>query len=234
MKKIIKKSVVLLAVLLIIVTVCLTGCNKTDKKFQSMTNKISYVNSELLVAEDESFYVEIASGKREKLLVADGEVGEMVNYCTLSVTPIKFDLVGGVLSFKLVGEKGEYSGECKKNIVGINQVARIADSDKVGAIKSLTLKVNEKSFDYTFQNITATGIGYLKAVESVYNNCKEELEGMFDGNKFNAEIYVKVTSDRMANPRKYYWFVNIVENSDNVLCVLVDMESGQIVAKKTR
>lgn len=234
MKKIVKKSVIIVAVLLIVVVGCLTGCDKTDKKLKAMTSKISYANSELLVAEDENFYLEVAKGNREKLLVADGEVGEMAEYCTLSVTPIKFDLVGNSLTFKLACEKGEYSGECKKNIVGINQVARIEDISKLGAIKSLTLEVGGKTFNYTFQNITASGIGYLKAIESVYNNCKNELEGMFDGNKFNAEIYVKVSSDAMANPRKYYWFVNIVENADNMLSVLVDMESGQIVAKKTR
>lgn len=219
---------------MLVAAVCLAGCKKVDKKLQAMTNSISYANSELLVAEDESFYIEVASGKREKTLIADGEVGEVVPYCMLSVTPNNFDLVGKTVSFKLVGEAGEYSGECKRNVVGVNQVADIMDANKLGTIKSVTIKIDDKTFDYTFKSITAAGINYLKAVESIYNNCKTEIEGMFDGDKFTSEIYIKVTCDRASTPKKYYWFVNVVQNSDNMLSVLVDMESGQIIAKKVR
>ena len=75
---------------------------------------------------------------------------------------------------------------------------------------------------------------YKKAVESVYNNCAEDLESMFDGNTFKSEVYIKISCDRSKNPKEYFWFVNVVENSDNMFCVLIDMQTGEVIAKKHR
>lgn len=233
-----KKSIKTFVLLCVLVASCLvfvlTGCDKTDKKLQSVKQSISYYNDQMLVSEDDNFYLEIVSGKKEKSLVADGEVGEMASYCTLSVTPVKYDMIGKVMSFKLVGEKGEFSGECSKNIVGISHIAQIADFEKLGKLNSVAIVVGDTKFDYTLQNVTEKTLNYEKAVESVYQNCKQEMENMFDGNKFKSEIYVKIACDKSKNPKKYYWFVNIVENSDNMISVLVDMETGKLIAKKQR
>ena len=83
-------------------------------------------------------------------------------------------------------------------------------------------------------SINANGIDYKQAVESVYKNCAEDLEDMFDGNEFKSEIYIKISCDRSKNPKEYFWFVNVVENSDNMFCALVDIQTGEIIAKKHR
>lgn len=233
-----KKSIKTFVLLCVLVASCLvfvlTGCDKTDKKLQSVKQAISYYNDQMFVAEDDNFYLEIVSGKKEKSLVADGEVGEMTSYCSLSVTPVKYDMIGKVMSFKLVGEKGEFSGECSKSIVGISHIAQITDFEKLGKLNSIAIVVGDTKFEYKLQNITEKALNYEKAVESVYQNCKQEIENMFDGNKFKSEIYVKIACDKSKNPKKYYWFVNVVENSDNMLCILVDMETGKLIAKKQR
>lgn len=234
MKKSIKRSLVLVSILMVVLTMSfiLVGCNKTDKKLQSMLNNVSYYNSGVYVAEDNNFYVELADGKREKALIADGEVGEMADYCMLKVTPINMDMTNRSINFKLTGDKGDYSGSLEKSIVGINFNASISEPQKLGTFKSLTITVGENEYKYELVSILQGGLDYKKAVESVYNNCQEEIKEMFDGSKFKSEIYVKISCDRSKNPKEYFWFINVVENSDNMFCVLVNMKTGEIVAKK--
>ena len=236
MKKSIHKGIIfsLIILVVLVMSVMLVGCNKVDKKLQSMQSNISYYNNEMLVAEDANFYIELVSGSREKALIADGEVGEMAEYCTMNVTPVTLDMTNRSLTFKVTGEAGVYEGSLEKSIIGINYTANIEELQKLGAIKNVTITLGEQNFEYTLSNINTNGIDYKKAVESVYNNCAEDLESMFDGNSFKSEIYIKISCDRSKNPKEYFWFVNVVENSDNIFCVLVDMQTGEIIAKKHR
>lgn len=236
MNKTIKKSIfiTILTLMTIVMAVILVGCNKVDKKLQSMQNNISYFNNQMLVGEDSNFYVEVVDGSREKTLIADGEVGEMAEYCTINVTPINLDMTNRVLTFKLTGENGVYEGSLEKSIIGINYNANVEEPQKLGALKNITIALGEQKFEYSLSSINANGIDYKKAVESVYNNCAEDLESMFDGNTFKSEVYIKISCDRSKNPKEYFWFVNVVENSDNMFCVLIDMQTGEVIAKKHR
>lgn len=234
MKKSIKKSVLVISFVLVMVimAVALVACDKTDKKLLSMQNSISYYCDQMLVAEDGNFYVEYIKGEKEVALIADGEIGEMATYCQLNVAPVNLDMTNRTITFKLSGDKGFYEGTLEKNILGINFNANISEPQNLGEIKSLTLTVGEESFEYELKSISAEPLDCKKVVENIYNNCSDDLEGMFDGNNFDREIYIKVSCDRLKQPKSYYWFVNIVENSENMFCVLVDMETGEIVAKK--
>lgn len=236
MNKTIKKSIfiTILTLMTIVMSVILVGCNKVDKKLQSMQNNISYFNNQMLVGEDSNFYVEVVDGSREKTLIADGEVGEMAEYCTINVTPINLDMTNRVLTFKLTGENGVYEGSLEKSIIGINYNANVEEPQKLGALKNITIALGEQKFEYSLSSINANGIDYKKAVESVYNNCAEDLESMFDGNTFKSEVYIKISCDRSKDPKEYFWFVNVVENSDNMFCVLIDMQTGEVIAKKHR
>ncbi len=236
MNKTIKKSIfiTILTLMTIVMAVILVGCNKVDKKLQSMQNNISYFNNQMLVGEDSNFYVEVVDGSREKTLIADGEVGEMAEYCTINVTPINLDMTNRVLTFKLTGENGVYEGSLEKSIIGINYNANVEEPQKLGALKNVTIALGEQKFEYSLSSINANGIDYKKAVESVYNNCAEDLESMFDGNTFKSEVYIKISCDRSKDPKEYFWFVNVVENSDNMFCVLIDMQTGEVIAKKHR
>lgn len=236
MKKTNKKSllIILLISVIAVMSVLLVGCNKVDKKLQSMQNNISYFNNDMLTAEDSNFYIEVVDGSREKALIADGEVGEMTEYCTLNVTPLNLDLTNKGLTFKLTGENGVYEGSLEKSIIGINYNANIEEATKLGVIKSVAIILGDQTFEYSLASINANGIDYKQAVESVYKNCAEDLEDMFDGNEFKSEIYIKISCDRSKNPKEYFWFVNVVENSDNMFCALVDIQTGEIIAKKHR
>lgn len=236
MNKTIKKSIfiTILTLMTIVMAVILVGCNKVDKKLQSMQNNISYFNNQMLVGEDSNFYIEVVDGSREKTLIADGEVGEMAEYCTINVTPINLDMTNRVLTFKLTGENGVYEGSLEKSIIGINYNANVEEPQKLGALKNVTIALGEQKFEYSLSSINANGIDYKKAVESVYNNCAEDLESMFDGNTFKSEVYIKISCDRSKDPKEYFWFVNVVENSDNMFCVLIDMQTGEVIAKKHR
>ncbi len=236
MKKSVKRSIIAISIMLVCMSlaIIMVGCDKVDKKLQSMQNSVSYYSDTMMVGEDNNFYVELVSGSRESALIADGEVGEMTAYSTLNVTPVGLDMTNRACTYKITGENGEIEGGLEKNILGISYNASISDLSKIGKVDKLFIMVGENTFEYTLTSIMEKGIDYKKAVESVYNNCSSDLEGMFDGKEFKCEIYTKISCDRSKDPKQYFWFVNIVENSDNMFCVLVDIQTGEIVAKKHR
>lgn len=234
MKKNIKKSIFVVCIMTIVAVMAMTlvGCDKTDKKLLSMQNSVSYYCNQMLVAEDSNFYAEFITGGREAALIADGEVGEMKDYCILSVTPLEIDMTNRSISFKITGDKGVYEGGLERSILGINFNANISDAQNLGVVKNLTLIVGEETFEYEFASITEEPLDYKKVVENIYNKCAEDLEQMFDGNHFEREVYIKISCDKSKQPKAYYWFVNIVEDSDSMFSVLMDIKTGEIVAKK--
>lgn len=236
MKKTIKKSIFFVSILMCILTISLVlvGCESGNKKLQSMQESVSYFNDTMFVAEDSNFYLEITKGEREKTLIADGEVGEMAGFCMINVTPISLDMTNRVLKFKLLGDKGVYEGSLEKSILGVNFSANINEVEKLGTIHTAQLIVGDEQMEYKLSSVTEGNLDYKKVVESLFNNCMDELESMFDGNKFKSEIYIKISCDRSKEQKEYYWFVNVVENSDNMFCALVDMQTGEIVAKKQK
>ena len=59
------------------------------------------------------------------------------------------------------------------------------------------------------------------------------MDGLISNGKLNAEIYIKLLNDRSNHDSKYYWYVAIV-NKEAYYAVVINPETGEIVAKKDK
>ncbi len=226
------KKYVIVAMSLLVCIGVLVGCTPAMSQLDTMKASVSYSQTELLVSSNADIRVEIAAGSREISMISDGVVSEMMEYCTLAITPLSYELYDKQMKFKLIGEKGEITGECKRAIVGINQLADIMDVESIGVVSKIVIMYEEVSVELELKSAAQGMIDYNAAVESVFNGCSAEIEPMFNGNEFLAEVHVKISRDNTSDTDKYYWYVSVTVDTDTSLYVLVDGETGAILAKK--
>ena len=226
------KKFVIVAMSLLVCIGVLVGCTPAMSQLDTMKESVSYSQTGLMVGGNADVRVEIASGSREISMISDGVVSEMMEYCTLTITPLSYELYDKQMKFKLIGEKGEISGDCKRAIVGINQMADILQIESIGAVSKIVIMYAEVSVELELTSAMEGMIDYKAAVESVYNGCKTDVEPMFDGNEFLAEVHVKISRDNTSDIDKYYWYVSVTVDTETSLYVLVDGKSGAILAKK--
>ena len=86
MKKIYFAIVLLLALSL----VCFAGCRKAPKEEEktALEKRVSVFHDAVYVGASEDFEASFITGESEKLIVIDGEVGDMAPFATLTVTPL--------------------------------------------------------------------------------------------------------------------------------------------------
>ena len=226
------KKYVIVALSLLLCVGVLVGCTPEVSRLDAMKSQVSYSQSGLVVGGNAEVRCEIATGSREISMISDGVASDLMEFCTLSITPIKYELYSKHFTFKLVGDKGEVSGECKKAIIGINQVADIMDVESLGTLTKLVVTYEEVVIELELTNAMEGMLTCDKVVESVYNSLTAEIEPMFDGNEFLGEVHAKITRDTGAEGVKYYWYVSITVSTDNNIYVLVDGATGAILAKK--
>ena len=226
------KKYVIIALSLLLCVGVLVGCTPEVSRLDAMKGEVSFSQTGLMVGGNEDLRCEIASGAREISMISDGVASEMMDYCTLSITPLKYELYGKQFSFKLVGDKGEISGECKKAIVGINQVADIMDLKSLGNLTKIVIAYEEITVELELTNAMEGMLSFDKVVECVFNGCSAEIEPMFDDNDFLGEVHAKISRDSSSDVVKYYWYVSITVSTDNNIYVLVDGVTGSILAKK--
>lgn len=227
------KKYVIVALSLLLCVGVLVGCTPEISRLDAMKGEVSYMQDGLMVGGNEAIKCEVASGSREISMISDGVASEMMDFCTLTITPLDYELYNKQFSYKLIGDKGEVSGDCKKAIIGINQVADIMDLAALGNITKIVVTYDEVVIEIDLANAIEGMIDYNVAIESVFDGCMTELEPMYDENKFMAEVHAKITCDNNStDTAKYYWYISVVESTDSSLHVLIDGASGDILAKK--
>ena len=227
------KKYVIVALSLLLCVGVLVGCTPEVSRLDAMKDGVSYMQDGLMVGGNEVVKCEVASGSREISMISDGVASEMMDYCTLTITPLDYELYNKQFSFKLIGDKGEVAGDCKKAIIGINQVADIMDLAALGTLTKIVVTYEEVVIEIELANAMEGMIDYNAAIESVYNECMTELEPMYDENEFLAEVHARITCDNnTTDTAKYYWYISVVESTDSSLYILIDSASGAILAKK--
>lgn len=137
-------------------------------------------------------------------------------------------------SYTLVGDKGELNGECKRAVVGINQVADVLEVTKIGNIAKIVIRYDEEKTELELTNITKNIINGMTALEKVYADCKDNFTAMFADDNFGAEVHIKLTMDRSNADSKYLWYVSVYGDKDCNIYALVDTVSGELVAKRIK
>lgn len=216
-----KKLVILM---LVMVTLFTTGCDKKVEKREVLLDYISYIQEVSYVGENEKFTVIIDEGKKEEVFVDDGKIGKIVDFTTVKVIP-KQDVKGNKLQVVLLSTE-ENSVELTKDMFTGCFEASCSDKKEYTSIK-----IDGEEIALT--NSLADCITIDKLFEILRVELKEEIESGFCDNKFTKEFYIKLVRDNNSIKNAYY-YVALISGENTFDSLLIDCKTGKVLTKKVK
>lgn len=194
-------------------------------------DNISYRHTSYHVGMTEGLKVIIQSGQRESPYIADGEAGELVEFCVITLKPTKAEATGKTYTFRITAGSEEIKGVMSKDVFGTGFTKDVG-KDIGNVITSITFSDGEKDYPIELENMMANAIiSEKEALDISANEFKEQLSALEEEGK-KSEIYVKFVCDTTGDESFYYWYVAHVLESGNYFAVLLDIVSGDVIAKR--
>ena len=230
------KKVYSAIVLLLALSLCVfAGCRKTPEKEEktALEKRVSTYHDAVYVGASEDFEASFVTGESEKLIVIDGEVGDMAPFATLTVTPLSAALFNNTYTYLLKGENGERTGDLAKDVVGASFSAEVKDAKEIGKILSLTVKAEGiLESEVPLLNKLDGAITWKQALQKAGEELKEVIEQESDTGNLRREIYVKLVNALSAEDAPYYYYVSFIKSPSDYWALLLDPTTGEVISKK--
>ena len=223
MKKIFLTS--LLLVLTLVFSAC--GANKIDV----VLDNLAEVRYNVFSGENEEFSATFMSGKREDPYIVNGTCEKQTEFGMLCVKYKKSDMPI-VAQYKLDVNGTEYTGNLEYNkydstlMVDIKKV--VDDNAKINLTISTTNGDLTCALDAKTDNLQIT---WRSALEIALETLDTKIDEYFSKGKLNGEVYIKIITDLNSNFDTYYWYVSIVGINGNTNGVIIDPQTGEVVAQ---
>ena len=191
---------------------------------------VSYKATAYLIGSSERFNLTVISGTRESPYLMDGERGDMVEFCTITLKPASGDVIQDSCTYEVYVGEDKYTGSLNKDTFGTTMSGDIG-VDIGEDLTSVKIKIGEESEDIMLENMMANAlISGEDAIEIARNALSDTLANLPEGDK--REIYLKFVSDVTGRESVYYWYVAYVGEGGKYSAVLIDIVSGDIIAKR--
>ena len=196
----------------------LTACGKQTNI--NLDNLVIEQRENLFVAQDSLYQVSYSGGMREQDYAFDGVKTEMVPFGIVTFNRLNFDGV-------------EYTGTLENDQIENSYSIDLG----VNALNTSTINVKIDFTGYSFNqelsNVSSEfAVDQASALKIANNELSSQLKNIVtDSNK--VEVVQKIVRD-YATPEvsNYYWYVGAVSTNGETLGVLIDANSGEILAKK--
>lgn len=210
------------AALLMLLAPALTGCGGGC----DYSSHISELRSDIFRAETEEFTVTLSCITREYPYATDGVVCPVTNLVEITLSPAAVTAepysvfcdcgqrtVGGEMSFRNFAGDFFYS-ESVEAFPEKSVSLRVEWGDEVREITATSVK-NDKT------------LSPYEALDRAVDAERQRVGQMTEGGTFYGEFYV-----RLLRRDKNYYYVGIVNKSGGVLSLLLDGETGEVLARR--
>ena len=207
----------------------MTACKKSEE--QAIEEAISEVRQVCYYGKSDNYSVNVFSGRRESPYAADGVSRDKVDFAILQLTP---KVAGRVEYGYTVNVNGqEYTGKFQENPFGGSFSADL----KIVLPETVSMKVVIQNGEHkeeveVFNVLNESSVDWKGALQLARTEFADVFEKQYQDGTLHAEIYIKLLNDRINPASKYYWYVAVV-TQDSYSALVIDPESGEIIAKKT-
>lgn len=225
------KKKIFIFIALIIGVVSLTACGKKDI---NLTDYLIEERNNLFTAEDELYCVTFSTGMREENYQFDGEVGNKVEFGVITFArndrePMADDNYTYLLT---VGEE-TFTGFLEKSPVDNTysvDVGKLASDD---ALISVQITFTGYSFN---KELACTSkdfsVDKSTALDIASKELKEDLANITSDKNNKIEVVMKMMKDFSTKNKSYFWYVGVVSTNADTLGILIDANTGDVVAIK--
>lgn len=226
------KKKIAICTLFALIVVCLSACGKNKI---NLGDYVIEKRENLFTACDDLYSVSFSTGMRESEYNFDGIVNEMVPFGVLTLTRNEnLPLANDTYSYIVTINDKQYSGFLEKSN---NDNSYSADLE-VNTVGNETINVQVSFTGYTFnQNLENTSANFQvdsnSALKVTQKELKEEINNLLSDNNVKIEVVMKVMKDHSSEELKnYYWYVGIISTQGDTMGILIDANSGEVIAKK--
>lgn len=188
-------------------------------------SRVSENRSNIFLCGTENFSLKIYAATRENPYVADGVPREPVPKTEVFLTAAE-TTEAPVIALAVNGR--EYGGDMSfDNAKTVYYYSCTLDSSECVSIpvrvtyKGTTVETNAVSVK------TETTLSPRAALETVLKSESEKINSMTDKNGFAGEFYIRLICED-----ELYYYVGIVDRNGKILSLLLNAESGKILAKR--
>lgn len=223
----------ILTFLLIVASVFgLSACGKSN------INLNDYIIEErhtLFTAQDNLYTVTLSSGLREENYALDGIVNNKIDFAVLTIARNNADpLSNDTYTYTVVVNDQTYTGDMEKSATDNTYSADLMVNIPADATVNAEIKFTGYTFNQPLENTSNSfTVDKSKAIEIANTELKTELENLTADKNNKIEVVMKLLKDYSNTELKtYYWYVGIVSTNGETLGILIDANSGNIIAKK--
>lgn len=203
---------------------CFSGCND---KYNYVLNNMSDLRINYFEGKNQEIFVNLSCGYREDIFVYNGvsttpvECGVIslafINICTYNSVEIVLIVDGK--SFEYVLEKSPYED------VFMEDIGKILNSNS-----KITIKLKNQKQELELECLSNNfKIDYKKAIKIACEHFKNQINGYYFNNKFNAEAYLKILSKK--DYENKYWYFSLIGTDGKNYSTLIDCYTGEVIAK---
>lgn len=222
---------IIMLTLVVFITLVLTGC--TNKYFELTKENISEQRQNLYVGESQNITATFMSGYREKDYVINGYNTPLIEFGIITVMLEQNNIAKtDIATYSLTIGTNRYDGQMEINPFDGSYVADI--KQLITLDENLTLKFTLGSFTEELNlNILSNTwqIDYNQALEIACDQLKPYLKQMTN-NGFLGETYIKIIYDNKIQENAYFWYVNFVGRSGQSHSIIIEPNTGEVLAKK--
>jgi len=218
----------LCAMCLCLFTAC--GASKID-----LNEYIIEERTNLFTACDDMYSVTLSSGMREMDYNLDGIKNDMLEFAVLTLARNDGEpLANDTYNYSITIGEDILTGTLDKS-----QVDNTYSIDlERGIPNDSNVNVNITFTGYTFsQDLSNTSADFSVDMKTAIDIANKELandvKDILSGNNVKIEVVTKILKDYSTEElKRYYWYVGVVSTNGDILGVLIDANSGEVIAKK--
>lgn len=213
---------------------CLFGFVGCGKSKINLSDYLIEQRENLFTASDDLYSVSFSTGTRETDYNFDGVINAKMPFGVLTLTRNEnLPLANDTYTYIVTINEQTYTGFLEKG----NNNSYSADLE-VNTVGDETINVQISFTGYTFkQDLTNTSSSFqvdsATALNIAQNELNEHLENLLSDKNVKIEVIMKLMKDYSSEELKnYYWYIGIISTNGDTLGILIDANTGDIIAKK--
>lgn len=189
----------------------------------------------LFTAVDEMYGVTFSSGTREENYALDGIRNNMQDFAILTLYRLDGNTLAKDTYTYIVTIDGEqFTGYLENSSVDNSYSADLAVNVGDSAVVNVQISFTGYNFNEDLTNVSSTfNVDSKTAISIASNELSEAINNITSDKNVKIEAVMKVLKDSSTSEAvSYYWYVGVVSTNGDTLGILIDANSGDIVAKK--
>ena len=227
-----KKNIILSLIVLFVCCFVLTGCQKQDPK-EKMINNLSEIRKNCWSCETSKGYTTFMTGEREESYNIDGVHTKNKEFGVISVIFKTTNSANLAPTYTLKVNEETFEGSLEKNPYANSYMADVGKAFSSDSVISLTVKFEDFEENFTLNSVSDNfKVSWEKALEIANENMQDKITEVFGNKAVGGETYLRIINGEDVNFNTYYWYFSIVDKNQKTSTIIINTETGEILAKK--